>query len=224
MDKQTAQESFRKAYKPTGTIIPVPIVAAEQASKHGVINQVTDVNVFGGPTGNSGITGPTGAAGGRGATGPSGPTGHTGSTGAGVTGPTGPTGPAGGGTGASMAIVTCPLWYASVSPATTYYCDSGGANGGVETNVGNLMVSSGTIQNFYAQAILNTLDADDMTLTMYLNGSPTSVTATIPFGSTAQVSDLGNNFAVVAGDRVTIEAVIGGTTGAINFGFSYEIA
>jgi hypothetical protein len=93
MDKQQAQDSFKKDYSPTGTIIPKPMVAAHQVSKHGVINKVTDLDVFGGPTGYSGNTGYTGPTGYTGRTGYTGYTGYTGGTGyTGYTGRTGYTG------------------------------------------------------------------------------------------------------------------------------------
>lgn len=93
MDKQQSQESFKKDYSPTGTIIPKPMVAGGQASKHGIINKVTDLNVFGGPTGYSGNTGYTGPTGYTGRTGYTGYTGYTGRTGyTGYTGSTGYTG------------------------------------------------------------------------------------------------------------------------------------
>ncbi len=123
MDRKSARDSFTQAYKAVGVIIPRPIVPAEQPSKHGVINQVTDVNVFGGPTGFTGLTGYTGYTGYTGGTGPTGYTGYTGHTGyTGPTGYTGYTGPTGytGYTGPGLSTTTAPST-TSTPVFTDYY-------------------------------------------------------------------------------------------------------
>ncbi len=132
MDKKSAQQGFQEVYTKTGVAIPKPMVDGLPENKHGIINEVVDLNVFGGPTGTTGFTGWTGYTGRTGYTGYTGATGYTGRTGyTGYTGPTGPTGYTGltgytgytGYTGPGLATTTAP----STTP-TPVFTDFYGGN------------------------------------------------------------------------------------------------
>ncbi|HRF70690.1 MAG TPA: hypothetical protein PKV66_04600 [Candidatus Pelethenecus sp.] len=106
----------------------------------------------------------------------------------------------------------------------TSYCDiSTSAASSTETDVGNIITRSGTISKLYIGIFSNSVNGNSI-FTLYKNGSSTSVTVTISSTSTTTTGDTTHSFSVSAGDRISLEANIGGSSGTIVFGFSYQIA
>jgi hypothetical protein len=85
-----------------------------------------------------------------------------------------------------------------------------------------LITGAATLQNLTVRAIANTR-GDSTTVTVRKNGANTGITVTITAGSTATFQDLVNTEAVVAGDRVSIQFVTGGSGGNISAMASLEI-
>jgi hypothetical protein len=179
-----------------------------------------------GSTGGTGPAGPTGATGSTGGTGPAGPTGATGSTGAqgnmgnpGTTGSTGPAGPAGQGIGLNAFYTLLVLVNegppSELDNTTYFFTPIGYSTGTFDTQTSitgggadNFMTAPSSctmkalnisVDNYYAPA------SDTTTVTVYLNGSATSMQASVTTnGNTASSSDTTHTFAVAAGNLISI--------------------
>lgn len=107
---------------------------------------------------------------------------------------------------------------------TTYYCTISGETSGFadEYRVRAVCPVGGTIYNLYTKANQNTANFST-TLTIRKNSSATSLTTTIPAGSTAVVSDTTNTVTFVAGDVLSLSVVGGagssGVVGGVNWSF-----
>jgi archaellum component FlaF (FlaF/FlaG flagellin family) len=163
--------------------------------------------------GNPGPTGATGAAG------PIGPAGLNGATGAaGPAGPTGPTGPAGAGIGPNSFTALLVLGNEgppSVANTLYYLTPDGVISGGYDTQTS---ISGSAAANFMAAPASCTMKAlnlavnnyysagsDTTSVTVYLNGSATSMHASVTTnGNGASASDTTHTFAVTAGDSLSI--------------------
>ena len=170
--------------------------------------------------------GATGATGSTGGTGPAGPTGATGSTGAqgnmgnpGTTGSTGPAGPAGQGIGLNAFYTLLVLVNegppSELDNTTYFFTPIGYSTGTFDTQTSitgggadNFMTAPSSctmkalnisVDNYYAPA------SDTTTVTVYLNGSATSMQASVTTnGNTASSSDTTHTFAVAAGNLISI--------------------
>ncbi len=92
-----------------------------------------------------------------------------------------------------------------------------------ETDGGNIMTGSHTIKNLFIGFNYNGIDTGTIVFTMMKNGVAQTVTCTAQAGDTSTVSDTTHSFTVVAGDRITLRSVAGGTSGHMYYGMSYEI-
>jgi hypothetical protein len=179
-----------------------------------------------GATGSTGGTGPAGPTGATGATGPAGPKGDTGATGAqgnmgnpGTTGSTGPAGPAGQGIGLNAFYTLLVLVNegppSELDNTTYFFTPIGYSTGTFDTQTSitgggadNFMTAPSSctmkalnisVDNYYAPA------SDTTTVTVYLNGSATSMQASVTTnGNTASSSDTTHTFAVAAGNLISI--------------------
>jgi len=178
-----------------------------------------------GPTGLTGSTGPAGPTGLTGATGPAGPAGSTGATGAqgnmgnpGPAGSTGPAGPAGQGIGlnAFYTLLTIVNEGPPEAANTTYFFTPiGNSTGNFDTQT---TITGGTADNFMTAPSSCTMKAlnisvdnfdvpasDTTTVTVYLNGSATSMqTSVTTDGNIVSSSDTTHTFAVAAGNLISI--------------------
>jgi len=151
-----------------------------------------------GPTGPKGDTGATGAAGPAGATGPKGDTGAAGPTG--PTGPKGDTGAAGppGGPSVLSGVVTF------VDPADTsgfIGMDGEATLASSAAAAGSQTPAAGTVSGFRGH--LTSPAAGAVVLTLYVNGSPTSVTCSVVAGSASCLDDV-HTVALAAGDTIAV--------------------
>ncbi len=179
-----------------------------------------------GATGSTGGTGPAGPTGATGATGPAGPKGDTGATGAqgnmgnpGTTGSTGPAGPAGQGIGLNAFYTLLVLVNegppSELDNTTYFFTPIGYITGTFDTQTS---ISGGTADNFMTAPSSCTMKAlnisvdnydapasDTTTITVYLNGSATSMQASVTTdGNNASSSDTTHTFAVAAGNLISI--------------------
>lgn len=204
-----------------------------------------------GATGATGATGSAGSAGDTGPTGATGSTGGTGSTGATVTGPTGATGATGGtgatgsngaagGTGATGATGSGGATGATGAGAAPIAGDSGTTiavgstvyahpNGHSTTGTDSTGATrfkvprAGTVQTLYVEASSGHGSGDNV-YTLRKNGSDQAVTCTIT-GAATTCSDLTHNFAVAAGDLLSVKVVTasGGLAVAVSHAWGFEI-
>ena len=117
----------------------------------------------------------------------------------------------------------CGRGYATESLASvTEYSDDGAwdSSSTTETDVGIIMPIAGTLKNFYIDVSANTLDAGNTVFTIMLNGVATSITKTVAFGVTSVTSDLVHTATIAIGDRISLRAVVSGSTGMIKYSFS----
>lgn len=191
-----------------------------------------------GPTGATGSTGGTGATGATvtGPTGATGSTGGTGSTGATVTGPTGATGATGGtgatgsggatgATGAGAAPIAGDSGTTIAVGSTVYAHPNGHSTTGTDsTGATRFKVPrAGTVQTLYVEASSGHGSGDNV-YTLRKNGSDQAVTCTIT-GAATTCSDLTHNFAVAAGDLLSVKVVTasGGLAVAVSHAWGFEI-
>ncbi len=167
-----------------------------------------------GPTGLTGPAGPTGANGPAGAAGPAGPAGPTGANGAvGPQGPSGPTGPAGAFNTESFLFTAT---FSNPLDTATYYIRPNTTLGPSQSN--NTPIAGGQFSVSPVDCTLSALrvgshdfssaagqpsGADSQTITVLLNGTPTSMQCTVSTNANqSSCSDTTHTVAVTAGDAI----------------------
>src|SRR5262245_54957305 len=96
--------------------------------------------------------------------------------------------------------------------------------GGISTGFPSYRIPrDATLQNFRILVILN-VSPGPVVVTMFVNGNPTSISATIPAGSTADV-DISGSVSVADGDSIMIKSdkTAPPSGGQIRYFFSYEV-
>lgn len=127
---------------------------------------------------------------------------------------------------ALSAVFSTPRgWSAESGFGATAYNDTSGASNysSTETDFGNVMPYAGTLKNLYIDVSLNTLNSGNCVYTLMVNGVATSIAVTVAAGVTSITGDTANTASVSAGDRVTLRAVAGGTSGTTMFSFAYVL-
>ena len=204
----------------TGPTGAASTVTGPTGSNGGITGPTGAASTVTGPTGAaSTVTGPTGAA--STVTGPTGPS-VTGPTGAAstVTGPTGAASTVTGPTGAASTVIgpTGPTGSA-LSNSVIGWGNLGGGSAGVayfyapyggpaETALGvggaeAQMPVAGTISNLYVYVADNT-STGNVAVTLYKNGSATSLTVTVTAATGGSFSDLTHSVTFVAGDLISM--------------------
>ncbi|HEX4520407.1 MAG TPA: hypothetical protein VH063_12570 [Gaiellaceae bacterium] len=150
-----------------------------------------------GPSGTAGASGATGAAGASGATGPTGATGTPGATGA--VGPTGATGPAGG-----PAELSGVVGFLDPLDATGFIGEGGISNlAPTAAEAGSPVASAATVSGFRGR-VGSAVGGGGVVLTLYLDGSATAVSCSIPSGSTS-CTDSAHSVSISAGDVIAVQ-------------------
>jgi hypothetical protein len=197
-----------------GTVVTcVSTCATNGSTYYLVVSSASGID----PSQNNGISGKpwiqiaaAGATGATGATGPAGPMGLQGNIGpAGATGPTGPAGA--NGSGVNAVTFVSSFINPGSSQGTTLFPYPIGQTGNVANNTaiaGNTVsmptacTMSGLnvgVNNYQATA------ADSTTITVYLNGSSTSMTCTASTnGNASSCRDTTHTFAVTGGDNIAV--------------------
>jgi hypothetical protein len=91
--------------------------------------------------------------------------------------------------------------------ATRYASDN-------ETQLRSVMPVNGKLKNLYMRSGWNDCNGNAV-ITLYVNGSPTSLTLTIPSTGVATYSDTEHEVEVEAGDTVVMQIAVGGSSGAV---------
>lgn len=123
------------------------------------------------------------------------------------------------------AVLSTGGYHITTGFGATKYGDSSAEDGAstTEANTGNLIPLAGTLKNLYIKLETNTLNSGTIVFTIMINGVATAVTVSANFGETGIIFDITHSVAVAAGDRVSVRSVAGGTSGGVNWTFSYLI-
>ena len=107
----------------------------------------------------------------------------------------------GGGSGTSSSLIGSSSQSGLLAGAGTQFASFYSGSNATSANVEYSMPVAGIINNLYVNIGTST-SSIDATVTLYKNGSPTSLTTTLPTATTGVFTDLSHSVSVVQGDQV----------------------